>query len=586
MGLSALLVGLGVLVLVLPAVGQQPARDQKLILVLSTHEPGIPSVATLIKGIREGLADLQPGQPAIAVEQIDRSGPTGADDTTLQNVFAQKFRGRDPDLIIALGNDAIDFAVRSRAKMWRKVPVIYSDEARLVIQRSPALNITGVAAAMETDRTLYTALQLFPATKRIALISGSSSLEVALKEEFLKTISSFEGRLELIDMSGEPFERLRERLAALPDDAIAYFLSLRTDGTDRSFVSSDALEILSDVSRRPIFGTSSTYLGRGILGGWLIDHGQLGREVAVQAARVLGGEPTAQIPVERSSSIRPMFDWRKLQRWGVKEERLPAGSIVLFAQPSLWQQYRGWIMTALSILLLQAALITLLLLERGRRRMAEAKALRLSGEVIRATENERGRIARELHDDVSQRLALLSIEIDQFAAKPKLAEAGVVPEVKALSSKTQGIADDIYKLAKELHPTTLKLLGLAPAARSFCAELEQRHGLRISVHDKGNLRELPEPVATSLYRVVQEALQNTIKHSGATDASVAFEGDEKGVSVTIADNGTGIAAGARSNGTGLDGMRERLRLVGGTLEVTSGPEIGTTIEAHVPRTAQ
>ena len=349
--------------------------------------------------------------------------------------------------------------------MWSRVPIVFADAAH-ILDKKPALkNVTGVVEALEMDRTLNNALQLFPQTRRIVAINGASVIERTLQADFTRTVQMLGRELVVESLSGQSYEQVADRLAHLEDDSVAYFLSFHSDNSDRSFVPADVLQTLAPVSRRPIFGNGAGYLGAGILGGWLIDYGQLGREVSAQALRVLGGEPLSSIPIEFSSSIRPMFDWRQMQRWGVTDDRLPAGSIVQFERLSLWKQHRSLIMTALTAFLLQAALIATLLWERGRRRTAEARALALSGQVIQATETERSRIARELHDDISQRLALLSIEIDQFSGSAKAKAGGVTPDAKSFSTKTKAIADDIHQLAKELHPTTLKMLGLSSAVR-------------------------------------------------------------------------------------------------------------------------
>ena len=448
--------------------------------------------------------------------------------------------------------------------------------------RAKGARVTGVVEALEMDRTLNNALQLFPQTRRIVAINGASVLERTLQADFTRTVQMLGRDLVVESLSGQSFEQVAERLATLGDDSVAYFLSFHSDNSDRSFVPAEVLQSLAPLSRRPIFGNGAGYLGAGILGGWLIDFGQLGREVSAQALRVLGGEPVSSIPIELSSSIRPMYDWRQMQRWGVTDDRLPAGSIVQFERLSLWKQHRNLILSALTALLLQAALIATLLWERGRRRHAEARALTLSGQVIQATETERSRIARELHDDISQRLALLSIEIDQFAGSTKAKAGGVTPDAKTFSTKTKAIADDIHQLAKELHPTTLKMLGLSSAVRAFCAELEARHDISIALHETISLRDLPEMTAINLYRVVQEALQNVVKHSGAREASVTFARDGETMCVRIEDTGCGFDPGHARLGIGLDGMRERLRLVGGTLKIDSKPGAGTRIEARIP----
>ena len=578
--------GLLLLVSSMPPQAQRPAGPappaNKLVVVVSTQEPGTPAAATLIKGLREGLGTDTDLKIDIVVEHLDRFAPSLATDQTLSAMFAQKYQGRTPDLVVTLGTAAVEFATRIRARMWARAPIVFTDGA-YILDKTPALkNATGVVEALETDRTLNNILQLFPGTRRIVAINGASVLERAIQTEFERTVQSLGRGLEVVSLSGLSFEQVAERLAGLGDDSIAYFLSFHSDNSDRGFVPAEVLQALAPLSRRPIFGNGAGYLGAGILGGWLIDYGQLGREVSAQALRILGGEPIGSIPIERSASIRPMFDWRQMQRWGIADDRLPAGSIVLYERPSLWKQYRNLILTALTALLLQATLIATLLLERGRRRTAEARSLALSGQVIQATETERSRIARELHDDISQRLALLSIEIDQFSGGAKAKAAGVTPDVKTFSSKTKEIADDIHQLAKELHPTTLKMLGLASAVRAFCAEMEARHDISISLRETAGLRGLPEATAISLYRVVQEALQNVVKHSGASEASITFSESFGHMAVRIADNGGGFDPGLARHGIGLDGMRERLRLIGGTLKIDSKPGGGTRIEARIP----
>ena len=561
--------------------GAVPLKN-RLVVVVSTQEPGMSASATLIKGLREGLATDPTFAIEFVVEHLDRYSPASGNDPALNEMFAQKYKGRTPDLVVALGSPAIDFANRIRTRIWPRTPIVFADAAN-ILGKTPALkNVTGVVEALEVDRTINNALQLFPQTRRIVAINGASVLERTLQAEFTRTIQMLGRDLVIESLSGQSFEQVAERLSALGDDGVAYFLSFHSDNSGRSFVPAEVLQALAPVSRRPIFGNGAGFLGAGILGGWLIDYGQLGREVSAQALRVLSGEPVSAIPIELSSSIRPMFDWRQMQRWGVTDDRLPAGSIVQFERLSLWKQHRNLILAALTAMLLQATLIATLLWERGRRLSAEARALTLSGQVIQATETERSRIARELHDDISQRLALLSIELDQFSASAKAKAGGVTPDAKAFSSKTKAIADDIHQLAKELHPTTLKMLGLSTAVRTFCAALEARHEISISLNDNSNLGELPETTAINLYRVVQEALQNVVKHSGAREASVTFARDDRSMSVRIEDRGVGFDPGHARHGIGLDGMRERLRLLGGTLKIDSKPGMGTRIEARIP----
>jgi signal transduction histidine kinase len=238
-----------------------------------------------------------------------------------------------------------------------------------------------------------------------------------------------------------------------------------------------------------------------------------------------------------------------------------------------WEEYRGVVVAAGVALLLQSLAITSLLIERRRRLSAEARMRQLSGRLIAAQEEERSRIARDLHDDASQRLALLAIELDQLPAQ-------------ALADRARALSGDLHRMAHQLHPAILDQLGLLPAARRFAAEIAARHGIAVEVTSEAWPETLPREAALVLYRVMQEALQNAVKHSGAARVDVAFRGGGRELLLRVADGGRGFSPahleGVR--GLGLAGMRERLRLVGGELRVESVPEGGTIVDAWLPST--
>ena len=239
-----------------------------------------------------------------------------------------------------------------------------------------------------------------------------------------------------------------------------------------------------------------------------------------------------------------------------------------------WEEYKGIVVAAGVALLLQSLAITSLLIERRRRLAAEARMRQLSGRLIAAQEEERSRIARDLHDDASQRLALLAIELDELRA------SGLADSARALSA-------DLHRMAHQLHPAILDQLGLLPAARRFAGEIAARHGLQVEVASESWPEALPRDAALVLYRVMQEALQNAVKHSGAERIEVSFRGTDGELLLRVEDRGRGFAPEQveASSGLGLAGMLERLRLVGGGLRVESAPGGGTILEAWLPAPA-
>jgi PAS domain S-box-containing protein len=225
-----------------------------------------------------------------------------------------------------------------------------------------------------------------------------------------------------------------------------------------------------------------------------------------------------------------------------------------------------------------------LMIDITERKHAEEALKDLGGRLITAQEEERSRIARELHDDFNQRMALLSIELEQIeqdVTKPAILRR----RVHAVQMQAQEIAADIHQLSYQLHPSKLDHLGLAAAVSSLCEELSQAGKLKVDLTLKGFPADLPGDVTLSIFRVAQESLRNCVKHSGAQSAQVVLERNNLAIRLSVSDNGCGFDAKSASlkQGLGFVSMEERIRFVGGEMNVYSQPERGTRIEVSVPR---
>jgi signal transduction histidine kinase len=220
----------------------------------------------------------------------------------------------------------------------------------------------------------------------------------------------------------------------------------------------------------------------------------------------------------------------------------------------------------------------------SQRRAADEMLVDLSGRLIQAREDERSRIARELHDNLSQKVALLSIEIEQLSQLPRQSIAAVNAGLYKVLNKVQEISSEIHRLSHGLHPFKLDRLGLAAAALSLSKEVSSQQSLQVDCDIRDIPEDLPREVALCLYRVIQESLQNIIKHSGACNAVLKLHGSRSEIRLRITDEGVGFApeSVSRKHGMGLIGMRERLRLVGGTISIESQPLRGTQIHVVVP----
>ena len=217
-------------------------------------------------------------------------------------------------------------------------------------------------------------------------------------------------------------------------------------------------------------------------------------------------------------------------------------------------------------------------------RLATATLSTLSRRLMQAQEEERRRIARELHDDVCQRVAALAMQIAQLMHKLPKDDTELRPSVAELSRKSKDLGTDIQALSHRLHSSKLQILGLAGAAASFCRELAGQHDVTINFSHQNVPAELPEETGVGLFRVMQEALMNAVKHSGVQEIEVALHGNASALYLDVVDRGIGFTVDdARLyRGLGLVSMRERLSLLGGELFVKSRPGDGTTVSARVP----
>jgi PAS domain S-box-containing protein len=218
------------------------------------------------------------------------------------------------------------------------------------------------------------------------------------------------------------------------------------------------------------------------------------------------------------------------------------------------------------------------------RKLAEEAAHDLSGRLIQAQEEEQMQLARDLHDDLSQRLALLSIELEMFGqSRPVDRE-----QMEEFSAQVKSLSFGVHRLSHELHPATLEQLGLVAALRGFCEEFAQAHEFAIEFAFGSVPRTVPKETALCLYRIAQEALHNIVKHSRATAARVKLVMNGGELQLTIYDNGVGFNPKAtRANASlGLVSMSERARFVDGRFSVESHTGKGTTVEVRVPLTKQ
>ncbi len=203
--------------------------------------------------------------------------------------------------------------------------------------------------------------------------------------------------------------------------------------------------------------------------------------------------------------------------------------------------------------------------------------------LISAQEDERRRVSRELHDDLNQRLALLSVEIGRMEAKTKELPPQVKEHLSYVKRSVNDLSQEVRRIAHALHPTVLDELGLVAAIQGYLTEVARVEKMQVKFRHRNVPTKLSPTVALSLFRIVQEAVRNAVKHSGSRTVNVVMHGLDSSLHLAIRDNGRGFRpSAAKGNGMGLIGMEERIRLVGGTFRLKSKPKSGTSIDVQVP----
>ncbi len=297
-----------------------------------------------------------------------------------------------------------------------------------------------------------------------------------------------------------------------------------------------------------------------------------------------------------------LFDARELNRWNIDLNLLPPGSLIEFQKTTFWKRYK-WQMLGVSFLLFfQAALIFQLLFQRVHLKNAENRSRQaifdlqtsqsqlrqLSDCLIEAQEQERRRVARELHDDFNQNLALLAVKLDMLRQQLPQTNTEVEAKFDELTAQVRELSTALHDLSHELHPLKLEQLGLETATRSLCQEISASHPLEIQFVSRNVPRGIPSEKALCLYRIVQESLRNILKHSGADSAKIELSTEPGDILLEVQDGGVGFDTSllGTQNGLGFISMQERLRLIGGEIEIESAPAQGTKIRVRVPLHSQ
>ena len=698
--------GLLVLLFTAPA-----AADVRQVVLLQSYDRGTLVLDRFTEQFRIKV-DEAAGEPVTFTQFVVT--PAGFDTVPEQAIVGYlhaAFEGRPrPDLVVTVGGPAAAFARKYRGQLFPGTPLLFAAVDRRFVGAALGTNEMAVVVDQVPAKVIENILRALPDTTSLFVVTGSGGLGRFWKQQFEAGSQGVGDRIKFLWTDHLSYADMVRQAATLPPRSAIFFVTFDVDAQGATYSSGRVLADLHARANAPLFGNQSSELGGGIVGGSLVPVDALARSAADVTLRILQGASPDRIGVRTEALGNPTFDWRELRRWGIPESRLPAGSVVLFREPGVWERSKWLIIASATALLAQTLLITALLANRIKRqkaeqslreseerfrvladaapvmiRMSSADGLsadfnapwlrftgrslqdelkngwldgihaddvaacvqtyqraferrgpyrmeyrlrRLDGEyrwvlesgeprltpngsfaghigsaiditdlkaaratlsnlnrrLIQAQEQERSRVARELHDDVCQRMTVLALDLQRLGDRLPEGAGDVRRHVLSLYDDITALGRDVNSISHRLHSSKLEVLGLAAAARALCAELSTLHGVTVEFVQTDVPTELREGIAINLFRVLQEALSNAVKYSGASRCGVSLARAGDDLTLEVVDRGCGfdLAAAMATSGLGLVSMQERLRLLDGELVIESKPGTGTTIRAAVP----
>ena len=422
--------GLLLLVSAVNAAATEPRR----VLLLHSFGPHFAPWYAVAGRFREELIRHSPTAIDLYEASLEMARlPQTPDEKPFVEYLRALFAGRNPDLVVTMGAPAARFIQRYRPQIFPSTPLLIAGaDVRTVDDAALTPNDTAVTTALDLPRFIENILQLLPNTTNIAFVIGASPLERFWVEELRHATEPFANRVTFEWFNEMPLDEILTRAAARPPHSAIFYASVRMDARGVPHEEDRVLAKLRGATNAPIFGYVDLDFGHGIVGGPHLSTGEIGRQAASVAVRILAGEVPGNIKTPSIGLEAPVYDWRELERWNISETHLPAGSVVEFRGTAAWQRYRWPLSAVFAALLIQGALISWLLFERHSRRVAQLESRRRSLEVMHLNRTaEAGALSASFAHELSQPLASIMLDAET-AERSLLAEPINVDRVREL----------------------------------------------------------------------------------------------------------------------------------------------------------
>ena len=599
------------LLLVLPAgaLADQTVAP-KTVLVLFEETRALAAVAETDDAIRSTLQAGATLPIQLYTEYLGLSWfPEEARELALRDLLQKTYAARRPDVVIVWGTGGLRFALKHRAAMFEGVPIVFcAVDPALLPQLAEDSGVTGVSRRIDWTSSLDLIRRLHPETREVAIVTGSGALDVRWEAEARRALAGYPGAVTLTYLARQAMPQLLKAVESLSSGTVILYGAVLRDGASRPYLPHEALVLLSNVSRVPIYAVTPNMLGRGAVGGRFLDFASHGVTAAQLALRILSGERLGPSDIVEADNPY-LFDWHQLRRWGIDESRLPAGSVVRFREASVWDLYKSHIIAAVVLIVTQSALIAMLLVQRARRQRAEDQARARREELAHALRVATvGELSASLAHEITQ--PLTAIATNAHAARRLLATSRA--DGNELNETLVDIAGDAERagsIVRRLRVLVRKQLAERQPVDinktiTEVATILRRDIARADVSLQLHLAEdLPRVIgdAVQLQQVVLNLLVNACQAmAGVADGPRVLRVETApaklgSIEITVADTGAGVAepelermfepfvsSKAEGLGMGLSISRSIVEAHGGRIVATRNPDRGLTFHVTLP----
>jgi len=349
------------------------AAEPKHVLMLHAFNYTFPATSVIAEAARKRLQERVGQSVEIDAEFLDLARNTDeARELGTATFIRDKYDQRRPDLVMTVGSAALPFIVKHRDILFPQVPVVFTSiSPRGYAASRPPPGVTGIITEFDLAKTLFLAEQLQPDARRVVVIAGSGEADRRWQRIARELLENHERKFETTYLFELPYSKLVAELSEVPADAIVILLTMFADGEGKTFVPAKVAADLAPRSPAPVYGPYDTFIGSGTVGGFAETFESVGVAAADMAIEIMEGKDPTTIPPRKNPNQHYRVDYRAMERWNLTERYLPPGTVVLFKPPTIWDEHRGAVLAALSVVGLQSAFLGALLIQWRRRQRAE-----------------------------------------------------------------------------------------------------------------------------------------------------------------------------------------------------------------------